>query len=228
MRNRWAISDIHGCAQTFRALVENKIGLEKISTLYLLGDYIDRGPDSKAVFDFIFELKSKGLEVISLMGNHEDLMIRSLHSPMDFDLWMANGGDITLESFDSTKTQQVSQAYLDYIRELRLYEELEDYWLVHAAFDTSKDDILENKRALLWKRGMQYDAEKLKNKKVLHGHTPTPVQEIRDSISRQDPVICLDAGCVYKDRKGLGNLCALNLDTFDLVIHQNIDILQEN
>ena len=62
-----AISDIHGCARTFKKLVLEKVVLDKQDTLFLLGDYINKGPDSKGVLDFIFELKNSGFNVQCLI-----------------------------------------------------------------------------------------------------------------------------------------------------------------
>jgi len=67
-----AISDIHGCARTFQALLD-KIQLSTNDQLYLLGDYIDRGPDSKGVIDTILGLINAGYRVQTLMGNHEKM-----------------------------------------------------------------------------------------------------------------------------------------------------------
>jgi serine/threonine protein phosphatase 1 len=76
MNNRlFAIGDIHGCFDSLRELVENKIQLQKEDKLILLGDYIDRGNKSKEVVDFIIELSKNGYDVIPLMGNHEAMLL---------------------------------------------------------------------------------------------------------------------------------------------------------
>ncbi|MFT5168289.1 MAG: serine/threonine protein phosphatase 1, partial [Saprospiraceae bacterium] len=62
---QYAISDIHGCAKTFKALLE-QISFSKEDVLYLLGDYVDRGPDSKGVIDHIWQLQSEGYTVFCL------------------------------------------------------------------------------------------------------------------------------------------------------------------
>jgi serine/threonine protein phosphatase 1 len=59
---RFAISDIHGCVQTFQDLLLS-IKLSEEDELYLLGDYIDRGPDSQGVLDTIFDLRDAGFKV---------------------------------------------------------------------------------------------------------------------------------------------------------------------
>lgn len=67
---QYAITDLHGCARTFRALLD-KIRFSKEDELYLLGDYINRGPDSKGVIDHILELRESGHTVHCLRGNHQ-------------------------------------------------------------------------------------------------------------------------------------------------------------
>ena len=67
---RFAISDIHGCARTFEALLD-RIAFTSQDELYLLGDYIDRGGDSKGVLDLIFRFQKEGYAVQCLLGNHE-------------------------------------------------------------------------------------------------------------------------------------------------------------
>lgn len=226
MTARWAISDIHGCAKTFKSLVENQIGLENIQTLYLMGDYVDRGPDSKGVFDYIFHLKNTGLKVECLMGNHEDLMLNSVLSDKDYDLWMKNGGKTTLKSFGKESVNDVEEQYINFIKSTHLYLELDEYWLVHAGIETADDKPFENRRMLLWKRKMVYDKVKLRGKRVIHGHTPGPYTDTLDEIKNNEMIIGIDGGCVYSNQKGKedARLCALNLDSLELLVQKNIDI----
>ena len=72
MRNRWVIPDIHGYLNTLKSLIENRISLTKEDTLYFLGDYIDRGPNSKGVIDYIMSLQDQDYDIHCLRGNHED------------------------------------------------------------------------------------------------------------------------------------------------------------
>ena len=65
-----AIADVHGCNRTFGQLLIEKVRLNKIDTLYLLGDFIDRGPDSKGVLDTILELLCDDYDVRPILGNH--------------------------------------------------------------------------------------------------------------------------------------------------------------
>ena len=78
MSGRFAIGDIHGCLKTLKALVENEIQLGKDDELFFVGDFIDRGPDSKGVLDYIGSLIRDGYKIQSVMGNHEEMLLESL------------------------------------------------------------------------------------------------------------------------------------------------------
>ncbi|ALJ00842.1 metallophosphoesterase [Rufibacter tibetensis] len=213
--SRYAISDIHGCNKTFRYMVEEEINLQTSDTLYLLGDYIDRGPDSKGVIDFIMELRRNGYQVITLWGNHEDMMLHALESSGYTDNWFFNGGKETLKSFGVETLFGIPMPYWRFIEELQLYVELEDYLLVHAGFDFSAKNPFSDRDTMLWTRDFEVDKKILGNRKIIHGHTPTYLTEIADSlIDPVSDVINIDGGCVFSSR--LGYLVALNMDTLEL------------
>ena len=71
----FAIGDIHGCFDSFRKLVEDKIKISNRDKLVLPGDYIDRGKQSKDVIDYIIELQQRGFDIIPLTGNHESMLL---------------------------------------------------------------------------------------------------------------------------------------------------------
>src|SRR5438876_897645 len=99
-KRNFVISDIHGCLKTFRYLLEDIIHYTKSDTLYLLGDYIDRGPDSKGVIDYILSLKERGYRIYPLKGNHEQLLLDAYEeAPFAEKAWLRNGGENTLKSF---------------------------------------------------------------------------------------------------------------------------------
>jgi len=213
---RYTISDIHGCANTFRHLVNEVIQLKPTDELFLLGDYIDRGPDSKGVIDFIQELQKSGIQVRTLSGNHEAMMLDALEDPEYFNHWMLNGGKQTLASFGVKSIREIPQSYWLFLRQLEYYIELEDYLLVHAGFNFEAEDPFTDTHSMLWIRNFPVVKEFLGNRKIVHGHTPTPVQKIAQSVKNKAQVINIDGGCVYTSRmSGLGYLTALNLDTFE-------------
>ncbi|PIQ21920.1 MAG: serine/threonine protein phosphatase, partial [Cytophagales bacterium CG18_big_fil_WC_8_21_14_2_50_42_9] len=147
---RYTISDIHGCANTFRHLVNEVIQLKPTDELFLLGDYIDRGPDSKGVIDFIQELQKSGIQVRTLSGNHEAMMLDALEDPEYFNHWMLNGGKQTLASFGVKSIREIPQSYWLFLRQLEYYIELEDYLLVHAGFNFKAEDPFTDTHSMLW------------------------------------------------------------------------------
>jgi serine/threonine protein phosphatase 1 len=74
---RFAVGDIHGCYKTFRSLIENKIELTQYDQLFLLGDYIHKGPRSKDTLNYILKLIKRGYKVFPLRGNHEDELLNA-------------------------------------------------------------------------------------------------------------------------------------------------------
>src|SRR3954452_10553358 len=85
---RFVIPDIHGCSRTFRRLVSEVIRLQAGDELYLLGDMIDRGPDSKGVLDFIFQMRHEGFTVKGVKGNHEEMCLRAEEGLEMMGLWI--------------------------------------------------------------------------------------------------------------------------------------------
>jgi serine/threonine protein phosphatase 1 len=82
MGRRFAATDIHGCLKTFRHLVEIELCLRTTDTLYLLGDYVNKGPNSAGVLDYIVQLQAAGFQVHCLRGNHEQELLPSAACPM--------------------------------------------------------------------------------------------------------------------------------------------------
>jgi serine/threonine protein phosphatase 1 len=78
MQKKWIIPDLHGCIKTLKHLVKEKISLQKNDVLYFLGDFIDRGPDSKGVLDYVMTLEAQGFNVRPLKGNHEEYLLLAL------------------------------------------------------------------------------------------------------------------------------------------------------
>ncbi len=229
---RFAISDIHGCVNTFKKLVEEKIKLEKRDKLYLLGDYIDRGKDSKGVLDYIMAMADKGYNIHTLLGNHEQLLLKTIEEPAYYREWKRNGAENALYSMGIDVSQmpiekaisQIPEKYINFIRQMKYNIILDDYWLVHAGFNFSTHDPLADTHAMVWIRDFEVSNDIVKNAVVVHGHTPKPIEMImkkaKDNTAR---VIDIDAGCVHTSRPRMGNLAALNLDTRQVVYVKNID-----
>ena len=113
-----AVSDIHGCLKTFKALIEHQVEFTKKDELYLLGDYIDRGPDSKGVLDYVMNLQEAGYKVFCVKGNHEEMMVNAVQNNEDVAMWLYNGGQESLASFGTEDPGEIPPKYLNFIHNI--------------------------------------------------------------------------------------------------------------
>src|SRR5699024_11696934 len=137
MKRILAISDIHGELELFDSLLE-KVNYEaEDDQLILLGDYVDRGPNSKGVLNRVSELKRDG--AIVLRGNHDEMMLSAVDGePEALARWERNGALATLQSYDSSIENVTLSAgaefekHISLIRKMDYYYETKDYIFVHA------------------------------------------------------------------------------------------------
>ena len=132
------------------------------------------------------------LKVVSLMGNHEDMWLRAsvkMGDPVlcdeNINVWMENGGQATLKSFAGIDTKP----YLAFLRDLPLFLELDDFFLVHAELDFSLPDPFGKAGidSMLWGRGKPYHGKK----PVLCGHTPLPIEQIQAGLQTNKIVMLI-------------------------------------
>jgi serine/threonine protein phosphatase 1 len=232
MNRRIVVGDIHGCSRTFQRLLEERIKLEKGDILILTGDYIDRGPDSRAVIDYIIWLQHESYHLVTLMGTHEYLLLHSQGSMEYYKLWMLNSGFTTLRDFGIDVSRYpgpeaihlIPDLYLRFFRELSYYAETPGYFISHACFEGRTADPLDDLQSMIWKRDEYYNEEFLNGRKLIHGHTPEPMELIRGRV--MDPatrIYNIDGGCVYPKKPGLGYLCAFDLDSRDFFAQKNCE-----
>lgn len=198
---RYAISDIHGCNATFRHALQ-EINFSKDDELYLLGDYIDRGPDSMGVIETIWELEDDGYNVTYLRGNHEEMVL---------DYYK---GTRLLYEWKPPKNRE--ERTLAWMRKLKHYHLLPDYILVHAGLNFLGHNPMDDTHAMLWERYWYGDIDRqwLGSRIIVHGHTPATMLETKSAIKHMDRnrYVGIDSGCVHKP-EGMGYLTVLNLDT---------------
>lgn len=221
MQRIFFIGDIHGCSKTFKKLVTEEIGIGKSDRIYCIGDYIDRGNDSKEVIDFILELRNNNYQIYTLRGNHEQMLLESRTSSQAFSLWLMNGGDTTLRDFNVESVDEMDPVYIDFFNSTEYYVHEKDFIAVHAGLNFTADDPLEDKNSMLWIRDFQISSSYPGNKLLIHGHTPMN----RDFIRSQNFVspFNVDGGCVYNYVEGMGSLFALNFYEHKLIEVRNID-----
>jgi serine/threonine protein phosphatase 1 len=169
----YAVGDIHGMKlhldimldKIFRDFKENNYSSGK---LVFLGDYVDRGPDSKGVLDTLMNLEApENMKVVNLKGNHEIMM----HDNLDF--WNHNGGAETLKSFNAKSIYDIPEEYLTYIKFLPLYHIDGEFMFVHAGIYPEKHILSQTEEDLVWirKEFLNYNYPHFKF--IFHGHTPT-------------------------------------------------------
>ena len=219
------VGDIHGCSRTFHHLVGEVIKLTRKDTLILLGDYINKGPDSKGVLDFIIKLKRDGFEVIAMKGNHEELLMNAINNDdKSLEEWMEKGGDKTLESFGVNSIMEIPEEYTKLISRMGYYLEMDEAYIVHAGFNFKLEDPFADKESMLNIRDFKADAKFLDGKKLIHGHTPIKIDEVKQQLMNNDVLINIDSGCVYSDKPGKGFLIAIELGSWKIYETKNSDV----
>ncbi|MFT8317906.1 MAG: metallophosphoesterase family protein [Sporolactobacillus sp.] len=205
------ISDMHGQIDMFHALLEKIKYQAEDDLLFLLGDYVDRGQDPKAVVQQARELESQG--AIVLKGNHEDMMEKALlgRTPESLAHWAANGGGETLKSYgldlkkvykklikgDDLDLPQALTDDLAWIQQLNFYAQTEHYLFVHAGINPDSAIEEQDEQDLLWIRDPffeQYHGEKT----VVFGHTPTMYFHQSYAVYfGENNIIGIDGGAVF-------------------------------
>jgi len=184
-----AIGDIHGCSAALRALIA---AIQPVTddTLVPLGDYVDRGPDSRGVIDLILDLE-KQCHVVPILGNHELMLLDAVANPRMIGPWLECGGDATVRSYGG-RLEGVLKEHLDFIHRCRRYYEISTHFFVHAnyAADVPLDE--QPDYLLFWEHLFFHTPAPHENGKVaIVGHTSQKTAEIFDL----GHVICLDTFC---------------------------------
>lgn len=194
-----AIGDIHGCRRSLKALLK-KLDPKAKDHLVFIGDYVDRGPDSRGVIEDLIEL-SKDVECTFLRGNHEALLLGYVDRG-DFETFLHNGGHQTLSSYGmDVGNLFFPDTHMQFIRETKLYLETEDAVFVHAGLRpgiTVAENLARGDEMIyLWERShIRCSNEELAwEKTVVCGHTPV-VRPIN-----LPKLINIDTGCVFGPRR---------------------------
>lgn len=181
----FAIGDIHGCHKALTALVD-ALELQPEDTVVTLGDYVDRGPDSKSVVDFLIELSEK-CELVPLKGNHEQLMEFACDSDIDRMMWLNAGGVATLMSYGESNLADFPDSHWRFYDSLELYHETETHIFVHGGVRAKVPVEEQDEETLLWLRTHELEAHQ-SGKIIVCGHTPTDDKDILD----MGHALCID------------------------------------
>ena len=164
-----AIGDIHGEIDKLTSLLD-KISPKKDDTLIFLGDYIDRGYHSKEVVSELLKLK-KTINCIFLMGNHEDMLLRTKETRKEEDIsfWLFNGGITTLDSYGDYVN--IFKTHGNFFENLKLYYLTDEFLFVHAGIRPDKSLENQEKQDFLWIRDNFINKKHKLKQKVVFGHT---------------------------------------------------------
>jgi len=188
------IGDIHGCLGMLEELFSKIPWRPGRDALVFVGDYIDRGRDSRGVVDYIMNLAEKNSGVICLMGNHEAMLLDYL-SGKNRNLYLANQGLTTLRQYLTDGPiggdALIPPDHMAFYRGLRPFLELDGYYVVHAGFRPGIDIMDQKGEDLIWIREPFISSGYDFGKKVIFGHTVFPEPLIMDNK------IGLDTGAVY-------------------------------
>ncbi|HLZ01619.1 MAG TPA: metallophosphoesterase family protein [Bradyrhizobium sp.] len=205
----YAIGDIHGCADLLIETIERiERDLERrpirSSVEIYLGDYVDRGPDAKAVIDVLAARLVEG-RAVCLRGNHEDLMERFLRDPIHLEAWLQLGGLQTLASYGVTpRTDRVEsdktlhrrfceafpRAHELFLQCLKPWCACGDYLFVHAGIRPGIPLEAQKLGDLLWIRDEFLTSQRDHGKLIVHGHSPVPHPDIHHNRINIDTGAC--------------------------------------
>jgi serine/threonine protein phosphatase 1 len=191
-----AIGDIHGCNRSLRQMLD-LLRLDPLAdTLVFIGDYLDRGPDSREVVETLLTLKKAVPKMICLRGNHEAMFLDFYRDGKDEDLFFSNGGMTTLLSYgmspaDARAGVGFPEDHLDFLASLPLFYETPDYCFVHAGLRPGIPLADQSPEDLLWIRYEFIASDRDFGKTVVFGHTP-----LREPLSEANK-IGIDTGAVY-------------------------------
>ena len=196
MQRYFAIGDIHGCLDKLRKL----LGLIDVDwendTVVFMGDYIDRGPDSKRVVDYVLELRKKHEQVVCLKGNHEWMFLNYLDHREEH-IYLTNGGRDTLQSYGISPDEQDRRAklppmHLQFFETLLPCYETENYVFAHAGVRPGIPMGLQDPYDLIWIRHEFFMSDHGLKKTVVFGHTP-----FKGEPFVGEKMIGIDTGAVY-------------------------------
>lgn len=189
----YAIGDVHGCARELDMLMQmiqaDAATIDSEKWLVMLGDYVDRGPQSATVLDWLTSPAPQPFRRIALAGNHERMMLDFLDAPTSSSAWLGFGGLETLRSYGITADVQamsqrllasalashVPEDHVEFMRNLPTSLQVPGYLFVHAGIRPGVPLEQQTDEDLMWIRQDFLEAELDTDFTVVHGHTPAEV-----------------------------------------------------
>jgi serine/threonine protein phosphatase 1 len=194
----FAIGDIHGCPDELGAIVK-AIAPRADDTVVFVGDYVDRGPSAHDAVEVVLELQKGPAEVVTLKGNHEDMMLSFLGYRGHYgESFLFNGGAATMDSYGIGEADlddaaaRLPAAHLKFYRSLSLSYLRPPYFFVHAGILPTRQLEEQDSEDLLWIRQEFIFKEHEAGAIVVFGHTP-----MRGVMIDLPYKLGIDTGLVY-------------------------------
>lgn len=218
------VGDIHGCSRTLEALLI-KIDLKRDDQLFFVGDYINKGPDSKGVLDTLIALKKVHQHIYFLRGNNESYFYKTLKKNESRVLRLARRYQVEdLFKYEGSKFF-LRKRYRKFLKSTLYYIESDDFWVVHAGFDFKSEIPFYNTFDMLWMRNFKPNKVLQEFKPVIHGHKITPIKQIRKAVKNEKYDIPIDNGCVLgNNKKDYGRLVCFDITNRILIEQKNVEL----
>jgi serine/threonine protein phosphatase 1 len=199
-----AIGDVHGCLAALETLLA-AVKPRPADTLVLLGDYIDRGPDTRGVIQRLLRLRRE-CHLIRLLGNHDEMLLQLCDGQTEiFAGWLQFGGSATLQSYGTTRPEEIPAEHIAFLRSCRLWHESERHFYVHANYLAELPLDAQPRETLLWESlKTRQPGPHCSGKTGIVGHASQKSGEILDLGYLK----CIDTWCY-----GGGWLTALDVNT---------------
>jgi serine/threonine protein phosphatase 1 len=207
-----AIGDIHGCAKTLTSMIDQLMVTHE-DTVVFMGDYVDRGDGVFSVIEQLIEFKEMFPNTVFIKGNHEDMFIRYLKGEGGCDnarMFKYNGGTSTinnyLEHLNITDTVQdpfawdkLPVSHQEFYDNLKVMYEHDQYVFVHAGVRPQVHLADQLDHDMIWIRDefLHWPLEVLKDRVVVHGHTPMDRAELEKYNNKYGDKFNLDSACVF-------------------------------
>lgn len=186
-----AIGDVHGCRDALATLLET-IAPAADDEVVMLGDYVDRGPDSRGVIDLLLGLRER-CRLVTILGNHEEMMLSVLQGKAPAPWWLRHGGSETLDSYGFTgDPTAVPIEHFEFLASCIDYHVTRDFFFVHANYVAT--ELLQDQpvEALRWQSlEAHFPEAHASGRTAIVGHTAQRSGEVLDAGYLR----CLDTHC---------------------------------
>ncbi|MEZ6047531.1 MAG: metallophosphoesterase family protein [Planctomycetaceae bacterium] len=177
-----AIGDIHGCGTALETLL-SALELTENDRLVLLGDIVDRGPQTRQVIELLLQLKSDGQEIILIRGNHEEMLLDALRGGSLSQMWQTYGGQDVLDSYELANVKDIPEDHLKFLQSSINYWENDSDIFVHANLHPQRSLADQFPQYLRWQRFTGQEAPHCSGKRVIVGHTPCGMDSLTSGTS---------------------------------------------